>query len=94
MRKQPITSRMARERHERSGKAQTHRDRCLAFIRRYPAKTSAEVSRALARYGIDRWEAARRLPELIDLGLARQFSMRRCSVCKSDCVTWVANKSK
>ena len=77
----PWTSHAAARDVERTGLAQQHRDLVLARVRATPGSTSAE----LAGDGLDRWQVARRLPEIQEV---RQGDARTCRVTGRACVTW------
>lgn len=59
----------------------------LAAVRAYPGCTSLELARMSQ---MDRYTLARRLPELIDLGLVTQGPKRRCTASARglNAVTW------
>jgi len=81
----PASSHLAAAKITRTGTRQSH----CALIHNYlsvnPGKTSAEIAAAV---GLDRVEAARRLPDLEKAGNAVKGEMRVCTVCFSKCVTW------
>jgi len=58
----------------------------LELVRKYPGRTSAEL--AAQSQGIDRWTAARRLPELRAAQLVRNGAERRCAVTGKRALTW------
>lgn len=80
----PLSSVLAGETIESSGKASMQRLKALAAVRSNPGLTSKELS---AKTGLDRYMLARRLPEL--LVEVEKGAMRICSVSKRICVTWV-----
>lgn len=82
----PVTSHLAAEHVTQSGIRSRQQHAVLAIVKLYPGRTSQE----LARYGIDRYALARRLPELDDAGLVRRGEMRRCSVSGRQALTWWA----
>ena len=53
----PVTSHLAAERHEASGRAATNRAIVLGLVRLHPRSTSRELS---VLYDMDRHEVARR----------------------------------
>ncbi len=73
----PITSVMAADRVERSGSAQTNRERVLAFVQMNPGHTSAEIAQAI---DVDRHEGGRRVSDLIRAKLVRYGERRVCDV--------------
>lgn len=80
-----ITSMEAAERHEGTGKAAAHREQVLEGVRRLPGLTSRELA---AEIGMDRHEAARRLPELESLFWVIKGEARKCRVGGTNAVTW------
>lgn len=83
----PVTSDMAAERIEASGRATAQRRAVMAAVLAHPGCTSAELA-GFAR--MDRHAAARRLPELRKAGLVRNPGRRTCSVAGILAVTWEA----
>jgi len=70
-RSDPASSRKAAEGICRSGKHLSNKLKVLAILERIKKGTSKQVGAAAAKFGfpeIDRYEAARRLPELVRLG--------------------------
>lgn len=94
----PDTSRMAAERTTRSGKRQAGIRRVVAAVCEHPGATSAEVAQMI---GMDRVEAARRLPDARDQGLihnavdARDEPIkRRCAVGGTLAIIWLPGAAK
>ena len=81
----PSTSHDAALDVEVNGHADTHRDLCLAAVRRRPGQTGAEIAVAAC---LERHEASRRLPELRGVGLVRNGDSRVCVVCGTRQMTW------
>ena len=81
----PVTSDIAAERVEASGVAGSHRRACLAAVLAHPGSTSAEIADFA---GIERHQAARRLPELWKASLLSKGARRKCSVNGTLQVTW------
>ena len=81
----PDTSHLAGEEMERSGKAQTQREIVLEAVGYFVPLTSAEIAKCSE---LDRFQVARRLPELEYAGLVRRLPKRQCNVCRSQSVTW------
>lgn len=81
----PPTSRVAGANHEASGKAGTHRQLVADAVTRWPGRTSAELAAAC---GLDRYEVARRLPEVERAGRIRRGAARRCQTNGNSAVTW------
>jgi RIO-like serine/threonine protein kinase len=74
---------------ESSGTARLQAERVLAALRKYPNSTSRE----LAQYArLDRYEVARRLPELHEAGLVTRYDVSAitvpCSVSGKRAVRW------
>lgn len=82
----PDTSREAALMVE-SGALRTHCAQVLAEVRLHPYGTSAEIAAAI---GMDRVEAARRLPNLRDAGDVVNGPKRRCRITGNNSITWVA----
>lgn len=73
----PSTSRMSAIELMESGQLNDQCGAVLACLRVYPNRTSAELARDT---GLDRYMAARRLPDLREAGYARMVGKRRCGV--------------
>lgn len=73
----PLPSLEAAERHERSGAARTNRERVLEVVRAFPGLASSEIA-VIA--GLERHEAARRLPEVAARGWIKQEGTRTVAV--------------
>lgn len=70
-----------------SGKRATQQHVMLRGVQAHPGKTSAELA---VICGVDRYVAARRLPELRDAELVSNGESRRCSRTGKAAMTWVA----
>ena len=81
----PPTSHAAADRSTRSGRRQSQRAIVWRLVLQHPDLTSAELSRI---EGIDRYIAARRLPDLMRAGMVEQSGSRQCSVSGHSAVTW------
>lgn len=82
----PDTSHEAARRVERSGKAERQRKALLTEVTRRPGQTAGEIAE---RLGMDRYDASRRLPDLLDdPPRVAKGRKRRCGVLSSTCVTW------
>jgi predicted HTH transcriptional regulator len=81
----PSTSAQAAEKHEASGVRESNKQILLRAIKDNPGMTSRE---AAAATGMDRVEAARRLPDLIIDKVAYQGGKRKCTIGNNKCVTW------
>jgi hypothetical protein len=80
----PDTSFRAAEQVTASGKRDQQAQEVLRRLKEHPGSTSAE----LAGLGMDRYVAARRLPELERLGLVRKGDKRACTTTGNAAVTW------
>lgn len=59
----PESSHIAAAQHESKGKAKANRVLVESYVYRWPGRTSKELA-AIAGVELDRWEIARRLPEV------------------------------
>ena len=80
----PASSHAAADRMAETGAAEGQRSRVLEALRGQPGRTLAE----LMVQGLDRYQVARRLPELVTLGLVRRGAARECQVTGRQAVTW------
>ena len=80
----PPTSHAAAAHVETSGVAASQREAVLDLVRRFPGCTSAE----LVGGGLDRYQLARRLPELEHRGLVRKGPQALCRVMGRQAITW------
>ena len=85
-RNDPATSRQAEAAITNSGSRQTQAEHVLELVRQVSGLTSAE----LAAYSVtlDRWQVARRLPDLEANNLIRKGKARRCTCTGKSSVTW------
>lgn len=83
----PVTSFIAAEQVEKSGKANLQRQIVLAWVRQHPGQTAAEIAH---HTGLERHVPSRRLPELREAGLVSNGSPRICGVCGTRQMTWGA----
>ena len=74
----PVTSVMAADRAEQSGRAADQRSVVFEFVRRCPGRTSREIAAAL---GI-------RLPELAKDNRVKRGDKRACRIAGTLAVTW------
>lgn len=86
-RSDPDSSHQAADAAERSGLARQQREQVLALVRAYPGRTSAEL--AALSPNLNRYQVARRLPELAERGLVRRGPPRTCCATGSACITWI-----
>lgn len=84
-RNDPDTSYAAAVSCTASGRRKTQRELLFAALQRYPGHTSAELARIC---GIDRYAAARRLPDLRHDGFAENGDERICTVQGTLAITW------
>lgn len=82
----PSTSRAAELEITRSGCRATQAEQVFALVRRYPGRTSAEL--AAMHGGLDRWQVARRLPDLRRLGRVETGDAKMCQMQRRNSVTW------
>lgn len=83
----PITSRMAGQEIEDSGAATQQRLEALRVLMLHPSSTSAELAE---HSSLDRYQIARRLPELRLRGLVENDGVRACGVSRRPAMTWKA----
>jgi hypothetical protein len=82
----PVTSYIAADQVEGSGRASSHRRILLEWLREHGGEhTSAELG---VQTGLGRHEAARRLPELREGGLIENGAARPCRVRGTRAITW------
>lgn len=88
----PLSSRIAADDVEKSGKRREQIEQTVSAVSRYPGLTSMELSHAT---GIDRYVLARRLPEAETLGLVTRNltdggtpRLRHCKVTGRLAMTW------
>jgi len=83
----PETSKAAARDVTASGKRAKQAAECLSAVRMFPSSTSAELA---VSAGLDRYTAARRLPELRSRGLVENGPARLCRVTGRAAMTWRA----
>jgi hypothetical protein len=81
----PQSSHDAAEAHTASGARQCHIEVVVAQVRAFEGLTSAEIA---ARTGLERHEAARRLPDAEKAGAVRKGMPRKCSISNKLVTTW------
>jgi len=85
--KDPRSSHEAEREITMNGRRKQQLKICLELVKDHPHHTSKELS----EYGhLDRFQIARRLPELETFGLVRKGRQRRCRVGGRLSVTWGA----
>lgn len=89
-RRDPSTSHESAEHITKNGSRARQQNATLDLVRRFPGHTSAElaVKSELAGGDIDRWTAARRLPELRKAWLVKTGEARSCSISGRRALTW------
>ena len=87
-RSDPGTSHDAAEAMTASGRREGQQLEILALVRRHPKKTSAELADLSPT--LDRYQVARRLPELEHGGLVVKRNSRKCSITGYEAHTWEA----
>lgn len=81
----PITSHMAALEITARGKRGRQQQLVLRIVIKNPGKTSRELADICA---LDRYQVARRLPELEAAGVIEKGPIRMCSIGGRYCVTW------
>jgi hypothetical protein len=81
----PQSSHDAAELHTASGARQCHIEIVVAAVRAFEGLTSAEIA---DRTGLERHEAARRLPDAEKAGAVRKGGARKCSISGKLVTTW------
>lgn len=85
----PETSHKAAREITAAGVRQAQQQRALAAVRAFPHRTSQEIAEAAH---LDRYELARRLPELRTAGLVENPRTKRCSVTGKTALTWAPKR--
>jgi len=85
----PVTSWEAGEEIHETGTAQRHVEIILCTLSPHHSLTSAEIA---AECELDRWQVARRLPEMERKNLAERWEIRKCAVTNRKCVTWLMSE--
>ena len=80
------TSKLAETRITESGERLKHAEMVLIALRLHNGSTSAELAEYLVN--LDRYQIARRLPELQYNGLIRKGKPRICGMCNNVCDVW------
>ena len=84
-RSDPHTSRQAEAAITASGQRQTQAEIVLEAVNAHPGLTSAELTRHIE---MDRWQIARRLPDLEANGLVKKGKPRLCNLKRKLSVIW------
>jgi len=80
----PVSSHLAAEAMDASGRRASQQHRVLRAVRRYPGRTSAELAELI---GMDRYAVARRLPEL-EPRHVEKGPIRICEARGTRATTW------
>lgn len=83
----PETSFLAEDEINRTGKRQRQQKEVRDAVTLNPGRTSAELAQCCV---LDRWQIARRLPEVEVAGRVRRGGSRRCRVTGRKSITWWA----
>lgn len=86
-RRDPVTSHQAAREITASGKREGQCLAVLALVKKYPRRTSLELSHC---GGLERHTIARRLPELEKGGLIKRAGIRECAVGLRLATIWEA----
>ncbi len=85
----PITSHIAAEETETSGRRAVQMMKAVEAVKQYPGHTSAELARVT---GLDCTMLARRLPDARELNFIKNGAdHRKCEVTGNKCLTWYEN---
>lgn len=87
----PVTSDQAAEKLKKSGRLKGQRLNVYNAVKKWPGRTSAEIADNM---DIDRHTAAKRLPELRNAGYLVNGKIRKCRVCKNNCLTWFVKENE
>lgn len=82
----PITSLLAADTIRRDGTQKDQQALALSFVQQWPGKTSCEL--ALYQEDLDRYQLARRLPELERCGAIVRGKPRRSDATQRKALTW------
>lgn len=81
----PLTSWDAAEHMVKSGRAAQQQSTAVAAVTAHPGMTSHELARHCT---LDRYQLARRLPEVEDAGRVIRGEVRKCAVTGHKAATW------
>ena len=84
----PSTSHEAARNVERTGTAQSHREKILALVRAFPGSTCDELAADL--HTLNRYQVSKRLPELLDATppYIEAREPRTCRIAGTRQLTW------
>lgn len=83
-----LTSHLAAREFTASGKREYHCAIVLSAVKAHPGRTSLELS---LRCSLNRFDIARRLPDLLAAGFVRKGERRHCEVTGKLALTWWPN---
>ena len=83
----PDTSRIAEERITVTGIRGKQSRQVYDLVVKHPGSTSRELA-AFSSGELDRWQVARRLPDLQTSGMVRKGPVRKCKIDGTKAVTW------
>ena len=81
----PVTSFMAADRAVKTGLVSRQAMAVFIAVQGNPGRTSRELAELCE---LDRWAIARRLPELVRVGIIRRGEKRKCEIADTLAVTW------
>jgi predicted HTH transcriptional regulator len=81
----PVSSHLAEREINRSGSRKTQQIIIYELVKMYPGSTSRELTQWC---DLDRYQIARRLADLKNMGLVRQGPVRNCRIGGRPSVTW------
>ena len=82
----PVTSHIAAETVQKTGKRSRNQGIALELVRRYPGRTACELSQLTDQ--MERHEMSRRLPEVAAQGLIHKGARRKSRATGNPAVTW------
>jgi transcription initiation factor IIE alpha subunit len=86
----PITSIIAGDAIEASGKAAAHRAIVLMTVKANPGLTSGELEKLC---GLQLYQVRRRLTDLKNSRLVEYGEARKCAAYGTECVTWLMRQN-
>ena len=86
----PHTSHLAADEVERTGRAEIQKSKIYESLRRHK-KPITSMELACYTFPLNRYQVARRLPELEEDGLVIRCEARKCTCSKRQAITWLAD---
>lgn len=88
----PLSSIVAEENMQKSGKLAKQRTVCYLAVKDHPGKTAMELAHLCGRHRLDRYAFNRRLSELSkpNVNLVRRGAARLCKITGTLMTTWEA----